>query len=209
MASVQVWEPQASGHTAPFRGLFRRLPGGSVAIAGMERVDRVVDQVPVLAWVRTRLYELEDEMVLVLRHRLTWVDGTPLRSTMAPFPTASRGQSLIPAASVSGGGSPAEAFAALLGVSETQSPEAARRQSVMRTIDQLVPDEARILFAMSDGTQYAVLQAHDGDDHVVVNRSNVGRAAQSPRAGPDHRLRDAPTRSRLGRTGSLRGEVLL
>ena len=48
----------------------------------------------------------------------------------------------------------------------------------MRTIGQLVPDEARVLFSMSSGSQHAVLQVHDGDDQVVQNRSNVGRLAK-------------------------------
>jgi hypothetical protein len=130
-----------------------------------------------LAWVRTRLYELEDEMVLALRDRLSRVDGPLSRSTLVPFAPPSR-QPVIATPSINGAGSPADAFAVLLGSSETQSPEAAREQSVLRLIDQLVPDEARILFAMSDGSQYAVLQAHDGDEHILVNQSNVGRAAK-------------------------------
>jgi hypothetical protein len=177
MTSVQVWEPQVTRRMEVFRGVVRRFPGGALAVAGMERVDRVVEQVPVLAWVRTRLYELEDDIFLALRDRLTTVDGTLSMSTLVPFAPASR-QAVVPATSINGPGSPADAFAILLGTSETQSPDAARRQNVMRLIDELVPDEARILFAMSDGSQYAVLQAMDGDDHILVNQSNVGRGAK-------------------------------
>ena len=50
MATLQVWEPRVTRQIEVFRGMVRRLPGGSVAVAGMERIDRIVDQIPVLAW---------------------------------------------------------------------------------------------------------------------------------------------------------------
>jgi hypothetical protein len=48
----------------------------------------------------------------------------------------------------------------------------------MRIITELVPDEARILLTLSNGSQHAVLQVHDGEEQLVQNRSSVGRAAK-------------------------------
>jgi hypothetical protein len=42
----------------------------------------------------------------------------------------------------------------------------------------LVPDEAKILRALADGTEHAVIQAHDGSVPLVVNHSAVGRNAR-------------------------------
>ncbi len=160
-----------------FRGLVGRLPGGSLAVGGMDRADLVVDQVPLLAWARTRLYEVETETVLVLRDRLERLEGALPLSMVAPMATTPI-PTTVSVVSTNGGRSPAEAFAALLRTGETQSPAAAREAAVMRTIHELLPDEARILLTMSSGSVQAVLQAYDGDEQIICNKSNVGRNAK-------------------------------
>ncbi|MGH9139466.1 MAG: Abi-alpha family protein, partial [Acidimicrobiales bacterium] len=74
--------------------------------------------------------------------------------------------------------SAADEFGALLREAETQSPTQARDAAILRTVRELVPDEARILRRLADGAEDAVLQAYDGSDHILVNRSNVGRNAK-------------------------------
>lgn len=175
--SGQARVPRAAGPGEWFRGLVGRLPGGSVAVGGMDRADLMIDQVPLLAWARTRLYEVETETVLVLRERLIRLEGV-LPMGMAPPAGLVPTQLSASTASTNGGRSPAETFAALLLAGEMQSPAAARQAAVMRTLHELVPDEARILLTMSNGSAQAVLQAHDGDDQVVCNKSNVGRNAK-------------------------------
>src|SRR5207245_1575166 len=74
--------------------------------------------------------------------------------------------------------SPPDAFAILLRRAGEETPAQARAAAVQQIIDRLVPDEARILAALASGREFQVLQAHDGADHIVKNRSNVGRNAK-------------------------------
>jgi hypothetical protein len=143
----------------------------------MERVDHVVDQVPVLAWSRTRVYEIETGLWHTLRNQLLPADASTSSLLSLPFTPAPR--HVVPSPMANDDScDPIVSFAALLRAAETQSPDAARRQAMMRIIDDLVPDESRILFAMSNGSQHAVLQVDDGDDRIISNRSSVGRTAK-------------------------------
>jgi hypothetical protein len=70
----------------------------------------------------------------------------------------------------------------LLTESIRSTPEDNRRLLYDALIDQLVPDEARILAALSDGSSYAMVHiAHPGfgtyQRRVLENASSVGRAA--------------------------------
>jgi hypothetical protein len=49
---------------------------------------------------------------------------------------------------------------------------------MLRTALELLPDEARILAHLADGSAQPVIQAHVGGQHVVRNHSSVGRAAR-------------------------------
>jgi len=173
--TVQIWQPLATKPSERYGGLIRLVPGGSVVVAGLARADRVVDHVPVLAWVRTRFYEIEEAALVAIRDRLFPTDGLRSVSDLVPFSATPPPVAVVASNTAI---SPREAFAALLEMSERQTPAAARQRSVMRTLSQLLPDEARVLLALSDGGQRAVLQVHDGDDHLVQNRSSVGRAAK-------------------------------
>jgi hypothetical protein len=65
-----------------------------------------------------------------------------------------------------------------LAAAEAQSPAEARAAARLRVALSLVPDEAKILRALADGTEHAVIQAHDGTVPLVVNHSAVGRNAR-------------------------------
>jgi hypothetical protein len=155
----------------------RRVPGGFIAAAGIERIDRMLDRVPVLAWFRSRLYQVEESALEALRDRLAQLDGAlPIGVGVSGAFTSQ--VAAAPADGAVWALSPAEAFTKLLDAADMQSPSEARMEAVVRIIRQLVPDEARILRALSDGSEFAVLQAYDGNDHIVRNRSNVGRNAK-------------------------------
>jgi hypothetical protein len=177
MVAVQVSELGAGRPFEWVRDMVRRLPAGPIVMGGVDRVDRLVDQVPVLAWCRARVYDVEAELLLALRDRLALLDTPLARATLIPFTTPDI-QTLVPALPGPDTRTPSEAFAALLHVAEVQSPAEARQDNLMRLIDSLLPDEARIILAMADGSQHAVLQAYEGDTQIIANRSSVGRAAK-------------------------------
>lgn len=156
-----------------WKRILGRVPGGAVAVAGLDRVEGTLGRVPVLVWAWRRVAEVEDGALSALRDRLTQLDGAlPISAVMPVRPVAEGGPA------TNGHRVPAEAFASLLHQGEGQSPTAARGAAVLRTIEKLVPDEARILISMAGGTEPAVLQAHDGGDQIVRNQSNAGRAAK-------------------------------
>jgi hypothetical protein len=66
----------------------------------------------------------------------------------------------------------------LLVTAEDQTPAEARAAAMLRTAHELLPDEARILARLADGSRHPVIQAHLGGRHVVRNHSSVGRAAR-------------------------------
>jgi hypothetical protein len=175
--AVQVSELGADRPFGWVRDIVRHFPAGPIVMDGVERIDRVVDQVPVLSWCRHRVADMESELLLALRDRLALLDTPLARATLIPF-TPSDTQALVPALPATDDRAPSEVFAALLHVAEVQSPAEARHDNLLRMIDSLVPDEARIILALADGSQHAVLQAHDGETQIVFNRSSVGRTAK-------------------------------
>ena len=75
-----------------------------------------------------------------------------------------------------------QALQALLTASIRNTPETSRRLLHEALIGQLVPDEARILSALSDGSTYALVHIAGGGiggyrDRILENASSVGRAA--------------------------------
>ena len=140
-----------------------QLPGGTLVNAWLDGVDRLVDQVPAAAWVRGRVEEVERAALERLAERLEEL-----------VPSSSNGSS---------GGeeratTAAQHLARLLAAAESQSPAEARAAARLRVALSLVPDEAKILRALADGTEHAVIQAHDGNAALVVNHSAVGRNAR-------------------------------
>jgi hypothetical protein len=141
-----------------------QLPGGGVVNAWLDGVDRLVDQVPAAAWVRSRVDEVERAALERLAERLEEMVPKP-----SPDPAPAGGD---------GPTSAAQHVAALLRAAEDQSPAEARAAARLRVALDLVPDEAKILRTLADGSEHAVIQAHDGAVPLVVNHSAVGRAAR-------------------------------
>jgi hypothetical protein len=148
-----------------------RVPGGSIAKAGIGAVEHVVNRMPAVLWVRSRIAEVERDALRSLSERLAQLNGAVPITLLSSGP-APEGPALLRSRS------PADEFAELLEEGEGQSPAEARRTAMLRIVRELVPDEARILRALADGSEFAVLQAYDGNDHIVRNRSNVGRNAK-------------------------------
>lgn len=148
-----------------------RLPGGSIAKAGIGAVEHMVNRVPVVLWVRSRIAEVERDALRSLTERLAQLNGTVPLTFLSSGPVP-------PAPGPLRSPSPADEFGDLLLEGEGQSSADARKAAMLRIVRELVPDEARILHTLADGSEHAVLQAYDGSDHIVVNRSNVGRNAK-------------------------------
>jgi hypothetical protein len=77
-------------------------------------------------------------------------------------------------------GSPAAVLDKLLEASIDMDVAASRNELYLTLLRQLVPDEARILAALSDGTAYPLLHVQartNGHAYLLSNLSSVGRAA--------------------------------
>jgi hypothetical protein len=77
---------------------------------------------------------------------------------------------------------PAQMLDALLTRSMHQTPSQSLGSLVERRLSELVPDEARILAALADGSTYPLVHVHTGgvgagSRRVLANASSVGRAA--------------------------------
>jgi Abortive infection alpha len=139
-------------------GLARRLPGAAAVEAELHHVERSV------------LGEL--------RRRLDNVD--PLADVpAAPAADAPRGN---------GGGPPKQteplrvAMAELLTRSLEQTAQRAREYLYLTVLRQLLPDEARILAALADGSTYPLVHVDcrtgvSSSRRLLANASTVGRAA--------------------------------
>lgn len=139
-----------------------QFPGGARVNTWLDTVDELVDRVPAAAWVVGRVDEVERAVVEALRERLDDLNATG--GSDAP---SERSRTSV-----------AEHFTELLETAQNQSPAEARAAAMLRTALSLLPDEARILARLADGSEHAVLQAHVGSEHVVVNHSAVGRNAR-------------------------------
>jgi Abortive infection alpha len=73
--------------------------------------------------------------------------------------------------------SPAEMMGELLGRSVVQTPSQGERALVEVLVRELVPDEARILAALADGTAYPLLNVDGPAGPLLWGSSSVGRAA--------------------------------
>jgi hypothetical protein len=77
-------------------------------------------------------------------------------------------------------GNPASVLDGLLEASIDMDVAASRNELYLTLLRQLVPDEARILAALSDGTAYPLLHVqgrNNGHGYLLSNLSSVGRAA--------------------------------
>ncbi len=138
--------------------VLKRLPGGSYAQEQLEKIERRV-----LTELKQRLDKVErSATVSVLAFS---VEGDPAQSNKrGPY-------------------APGELLRELLEISGEQSREQARQAYYVAALKSLVPDEARILSALSDSNGYPLLHIMAGSrlggavHPVLQNVSNVGKIA--------------------------------
>jgi Abortive infection alpha len=147
--------------TSEVRKAVRAMPGVGLLEAGAGAGERLV-----LRGIRRRL-DAADPLLLER--------GTPAPAGAAPPPQTRQGAPL-------GGLMVDERMRALLSYSVRSTPAESRRSLHETLVCELVPDEARILSALSDGSRYAMVHiARPGvgsnQRRVLENASRVGRAA--------------------------------
>lgn len=140
-----------------------QLPGGGLVHAWLEVAEELVDRIPAAAWVADRVDDVERALLVALRERLD-----ELQQPKADAPAAAPGTTPTVADHVR----------RLLATAEEQTPAEARSAAMLRTALELLPDEARILAHLADGSEHPVIQAHVSGRHVVRNHSSVGRSAR-------------------------------
>lgn len=150
----------SAGHSA---GMFRRvtqalqnLPGADIVQRQLERIEQLV-----LTELKERMDRIEADMKPGRQQGFVVV-GAMIESGR------SRG---LP-----------ERMAALLEQADTQSREQAYESLFHRFIGELVPDEARILGALSDGSSYALVHVSESfmgrsGRRIAENFANVGKPA--------------------------------
>lgn len=158
-ASAARWAVRA------YVGLARRLPGAAAVEAEWRRLERAA-----LVELRRRLDAVDplgDRTPVPVEEPAVAVPGTapPAVTTPARQTEPLRG-----------------AMAELLLRSMEQNAQRAREYLYLTTVRQLVPDEARILAALADGTVYPVVHVERrtgvaGGERLLSNASTVGRAA--------------------------------
>jgi hypothetical protein len=116
-----------------------------------------------------------------LKKRLGGADLPPIPPRRPP-PAITAARSEPPRAAPSGRPPVAQTLQALLTASMRSTPASSRRLLLEGLVGELVPDEARILSALSDGSTYALVHIAEpgigGYRHrVLENASSVGRAA--------------------------------
>jgi len=122
----------------------------------------VLEHVPGVALARRVLGAVERELLSALKERL---DQT--------------GNGVAPAS----GAAPAALLSDLLARAADQTQEESQRRYFVRLLEQIVPDEARILAALSDGSMYPLVDVGyrprfgRPTQHVLENASSVGKAA--------------------------------
>lgn len=173
----------------PLDRLARLDPTG---VIGRRAVD-VARRVPGVTAGERVAQRVEDAVLRELSRRLDEAAGRRELTSGDPQAAGPRGRAGVGSASAGSAGagsagtldgavSPAERMDALLRASIDQDPAAGERALVEMLIGELVPDEARMLAALSDGEAYPVIDvvARGGDEHnhpILANASSLGRQA--------------------------------
>lgn len=131
-------------------------------------------QLPGAAAVESELGRLERTVLGELRRRLDDVDPLPVPAAderTVPVPPPARQSEPLRAA-----------MAELLLRSMEQTPQRGREYHHLALLRQLLPDEARILAALADGSRYPLVHVDcrtgvSGSRRLLANASTVGRAA--------------------------------
>lgn len=152
-------------------GLFsggRQLVGDGLQFVGegLQLVGRTVNQVPLANEVLPLLADVERSMVRAVRQHLEELDP----------PAEARTERAVEDAA----DTPTSLLRSLLDRSMYTSPDGSRDALYLNLLQSLVPDEARILAALSDGSAYPVIHiAEPGVGNtptfVLKNASTVGR----------------------------------
>ena len=163
-------EPRKRVATAWAESIAEQLPGGGLVQAWIDVVDELIERVPVAAWLADRVDDVERAILEALRERLDDLQADPGETPVAGSGVASATGASRP--------SVAQHVRQLLATAEDQTPAEARAAAMLRIALELLPDEARILARLADGSADPVIQAHVGGQHVVRNHSAVGRNAR-------------------------------
>lgn len=175
--AVSTAEEPSSGESLPARPAPQpQAPAPSRFVALRDLAASVVKRAPVLGpslqFTERELSRVENLVLRELRHRMDAAGGLDASNDSA----SSRSAHLRDDAA-------RELLAKLLTASIEQSAQEARARLFVSILEQLHPDEARILAALSDGTAYPVMhvvvRGHLGMPGAAVleNASSVGRAA--------------------------------
>ena len=142
-----------------------------VVAAGLRIAEGAVRRAPFADQVLDLITDAERMAISAVRQRLAELDAEDAQPTEVPDPA--------PAADAPA--TPTDVLRTLLDQSMYNSPAASRNTLYLALLRELVPDEARILVALSDGSAYPVI--HVGEPGVggssalvLTNASTVGRA---------------------------------
>lgn len=140
-------------------------------------VNAAVDLVPGARLLRRGFEAVERHLLRGLKLRLE-----QLEPAKAEAPETNGEASRAPHTPPNVPATPAALLAALLDRSVDQSPEQARGDAFVAILRQLVPDETRILAALSDGGAHPVVHVTAGSalgssTRILSNVSSVGQAA--------------------------------
>lgn len=135
--------------------------------AGFRLAEDTVRRAPFAGQVLSLVSDAERMAISAVRQHLADLDGPPPESTEAPAEEA-------PA-------TPTDVLRSLLDRSMYNSPAVSRNTLYLALLGELVPDEARILVALSDGSAYPVIHVAEpsvggNSPFVLSNASTVGRA---------------------------------
>lgn len=141
-----------------------KLPAQVSSSLITRRLEGVMDRLPGGRFVRQRMEVVEDEVMHILKNRLDSI------GQVTPLPFGQKDDCR-------------QRMAQLLDQALEQNMEAARHSVFVQILDSLVPDEARIIAALSDGSHHAMIHVAAGPPvgpvvrRVQNNVSNVGRVA--------------------------------
>lgn len=137
--------------------------GGILGIRG--RVEKTLERIPGGAIVRDRFNDVEDQVMRNLKERLERVEMPALPGP--PRRLRGDGKSHL---------------AWLLKQALNQSVNEAREALYESLLDQLVPDEARIIGALSDGSHHALIHVGVGPPVGPVVRVMISNVSNLPKA---------------------------
>ncbi len=143
----------------------------TLAGLGFQVAGAVVKRAPFADEVLSQLAEVERVAVRAIRQHLLDLDPPPLPEAETPEPAEEQRPE-----------SPTDVLRALLDRSMYTSPDDSRTTLYLDLLRDLVPDEARILAALSDGSAYPLVHIAEpgvggGSTIVLSNASSVGRAS--------------------------------